>query len=70
MLYLVQHLAVFAFGTIQSGCVIALSTAALTISRVHIFVYLFQVVVLVLDGSEGMLRKTELSIASMGTSAA
>lgn len=31
--------------------------------RVALFI---QVVVLVLDGSEGILRKTELSIASMG----
>lgn len=31
---------------------------------------ILQVVVLVLDGSEGVLRKTELSIASMGKQAA
>ena len=40
-------------------------TAALT--SYAPFFFGIQVVVLVLDGSEGILRKTELSIASMGT---
>lgn len=48
---------------------IALLSAALILYNSCVL-FLFQVVVLVLDGSEGVLRKTELSIASMGTLAA